>query len=542
MSSTCITERRVLRKPGAIFMLLVHTFTLSSAVHAAPQMRAASGTKKISSAIAFKLRKADKSKFGNKSVKYCYLKNSKWLPAIAYGNGKATPPSSVVKKDNTRCKQISNKVSGGAVTIGSTSAINSLSQIGKLSSGCTTYRVASDGTVYSICVPLSDAVIYELPNLYKIIEPVNKPTDIAGVSCYYGLIAPSGAISCLDALRNITVSDASSSSTSVLGERMFQSDSADNVFFMGSSSATSSGRTIYKLSAAGVLSAFFTPSDTDTFITAFTVLSDDGLVVTGRIVDQGSGDTAPSLTIISSSGTPNELVADTRTISGLGLSFLKKFPDGKPYVGLTNYFSGQSTAATSTTRIMRLDSAGTGLENFLSASSASPVGLSFDSFCSGAPDSLDPFCDYGGTLISSGHATSSKYLAVSQGVGIPASRVLVQYSPSLQTLSLTNVPEPRFVGGYLDDVYVSGGDGAGGYKLVHYDPDSAVETVITTGINFMTPLLYAKGANALVGYGSRISDLATVFIQIPITTSGPGTAVTNAVPLSAGLTSITLGF
>lgn len=481
-------------------------FYLFALTPAQVQAQAAKTVKKA--AIGFVLSKSQKK--GNSALKYCVL-SKKWLAASAFKikDGKATIFNS--KAAEKICKSLGKAFSAASITYkkGVSGAA-----LGAASTSSSFVRVGTSGSVYPIVYGLgagSAETAFVLPSNYSIIEIASAPQTIAGASCYYAIISPSGTLSCLSTLRSVS----GTSSFSVYGGRAFQSDASKNSFFVGSGEETAN-RALYKLSAAGSLSVAYSAAALAT-ISGFKLLSDGRVLISLSQANSsdplGAGyDVAPQVVLLESDGTARTLSSDTRTISGKGHNWLGEFIDGRGYIGLTNY-SGAGSLASTTAQIHRVTATLDGLEHYLTPAS--------DALCSG--ESSGPVCAYGASIIRAVASSSdATYVIAQEPLSGPLSSAVVRLFPTLGVLLFTNLSNPSGMANLGSSFVIAGKNGSGQGVLIGYNTDTLVETVLKSGILIGDGPYYVERSKSFVAYGTDLSvpPPKLYALEIPVSSTG----------------------
>lgn len=487
-----------------------------------------------------------------KKYPYCVkVGATNFKAATRYKAGVAKFPkaSATVAKANKVCKTLGQQAAAGSVTIKLAPSLSSQSgaNISTDTASRCSIRITSTGSQRVICEGLESTTssTFDLPNGSTLIETSQPGSSLpirsqgsTNDTCRYQFVSAGGKAGCLVGLGSITYQDTSPLSTNG-ALPTFQMLSTGDVVFIGGVSELVSGTHIFKLSSTGVLSQLASVSSSNETFEKLLVESGDRVVIVGKIVDQGLGDSAPYVKLISAAGEVSTVVADTRTIGGSAVSFLTKDYDNRAVVGLTNV--GSTVTNVSTARIVKLSPNGTSLDNIISSASASPTSEVIDTFCSSAVGALTSFCDYGGTYVTSMQTTTTALYGVTrtQATGgshsLPTCTALIRYTPSLQQISLSNVDYPLFVGGIGKYLLVSGLNSSNEGVIVKYDTESAAEEVIASGIYSPLTFRYSIKNSTLVGFANRQSDLAQMFYQLPYNSALLGSAVSTTFPLSSGV-------
>ncbi|MBX7145472.1 MAG: hypothetical protein K1X79_13565 [Oligoflexia bacterium] len=489
----------------------------------APEAWGLSTKAKSKFGIALKIPKKSKGNFPN--LNYCARIGGKWLAAQALKSGTATLAPGNSKAQNKICEKEGKKFRAGGLTYKKVSSASL--QLPAAHSAASFVRLGATGTAYPIVFGVGSSsaqAIFELQNGYTILELDSPPRTVAGESCYYARIAPSGSLGCLSDLKGIS----GTSALDVKGGQTFQADTSNNVYFVGATDLTQSSLSLFKLSSTGTLSVVYSVPDLAT-ISGFRVLSAGGIVVSlaqansSNVLDPGY-DEAPVLIYLSSSAVEQELSADTRTLSGNGLNWIAEFADGRAHVGLTNY-SGSQTLSADTAQIYRVASSLDSLEHYLTPK--------LDPICTGLSDG--PVCGYGASIIRAAVSTSSETMLVAQEPLVaPAtslSSAVIRVYPNLGVLSLAEVSNPSGMAGLGSTLVIAGKNGSGQGVLISYNTTTLTETVLKTGILVGDGPYYCARSASFLAYGTDLSVTPPKLyaIQIPVSSSGAlGTLVATA--------------
>ena len=516
-----------MRNSTSFFSLLLLAFLLSITCSNVPTASAASKSKSF--AVAFKVPKSVAKKLKIKGNLYCAQIKGSWVAASTVKKGKAVLLTSNQQSANKTCKSEGKKFRAGGITYRKLSG--GLSNAVQTKANDEIVRLTGAGVAYPVVYGLgtgSAGSVFELPNGLSIVEIASPPQSLAGEQCYYALISSSGAISCLSGLRGIS----GSSLISVKSGRAFQSNSLDDVYFIGSTDATIGSLGLFKLTDSGDLdSVYVAPALAS--LTGFRVLSDDSILVSldqansSNLADPGY-DVAPAVVHISGSAVASLVETDTRTVSGKDLGWMHEFPDGRSYVGLTNYSNSGSLPATSA-GLYRVAESLDSLEHMLTPAA--------QGICSGV--STGPLCGYGASLIRSIVSTETETFAVAQEPFISnLSSAVLQLYPTLGVLNFSDLTKPSGMAQFGTTLLLAGQNGSNQGVLISYNTETLEEQLLLSGILIGDGPYYSARSNSFVAYGADLSVVPAVIyaIQIPVNEGGTlGSLVRTAMPTAASI-------
>lgn len=497
--------------------------TLSAQEHRALALKIKS---KLKFGIAFKVPKNKKAGFAK--LNYCALVKKSWIATLSVKkSGSYTTAPGNQSAQNKICKTLGKAFVKAGITYKKTTASSSPA----ISSSASSFvRIIGSAEEYPITYGIGTAsaeTVFELPSNYSIIEIASPPQIVAGTSCYYAFISPTGSISCLSGVKGIS----GASVLSVKTARAFQSDADKSVYFVGTKELGIASKELFRLTASGALNTVYSTPSLGT-ISGYLTLSNGDILISLELantenISDPSYDKAPVLKLLSG-GVETTLSSDTRAISGNSLGWISEFADGRAYTGLSNY-SGSTSGLASTAQLHRLTEGLDGLELYLTPSS--------EPICSGI--TTGPLCAYGASIVRSSVSTPSATYLVAQepllSFPFSLSSSLIKVYPALDTVSLTSLVNPSGMAGYGSTLLIAGKTAAGQGTLVSYNTDLNTETVIKTGILIGDGPYFVKRSSSFIAYGTDFSNMPPTLVAIEVPISSTGTLG------AARLSSIALG-
>lgn len=299
-----------------------------------------------------------------------------------------------------------------------------------------------------------------------------------------------------------------------------QFDAAGNVYYMGYSFTMGQGGAVLRKynASTGQITELANPN---AMIEDFAVLSDGSVIIVG-----GTASTSAAWTrIIGPTGALRNLGAP---FTSSAAKFLTKFSDGNFYLGS---WSNPSGGGNNSGVVRYLPSTGQ-LETkyWIKGNSWSSKGdvvndsvnaAEYNGICTdadGGSNYADPFCQWGGSLISKVATANGKDYVLNQGMGMSSSTSsLMQYYPTLQkiSLSIANVTLIESTGSKL---IVTGTDANGTNIMSVYDPTTRAETVVMDGSNQVEiySMTYVPALGKVMFSGLQFSNNSYVLGEIAI--------------------------
>jgi hypothetical protein len=298
-----------------------------------------------------------------------------------------------------------------------------------------------------------------------------------------------------------------------------QFDDAGNVYYMGYGSSMGPGTPVLRKLAVGST----VPVDlgnSNLRIDDFAVLPDGSVIVVG-----GTSSTSAAWT---------RVISPTNSLRNLGApftssaaKFVTRFADGNYYLGSWS----QSNRGSDSGVIRYVPSTGqleakywirtnTWKDNGQTVNE-SVNGSEFNGICTGANGNTnysDPFCQWGGSLISKVATVGGRNFVLSQSMDMSSSKTsLLQYYPTLQRVpvSIANVTLIESTGTKL---IVTGTDSNGLNIMSVYDPATGAETVVMDGTNEVEiySMTYVPAVGKVMFSGLQFSNNSYVVGEIAI--------------------------
>lgn len=357
-----------------------------------------------------------------------------------------------------------------------------------------------------------------------LIAPNNKlyvlfayPTPLAGqtsaTTCLIAEVSPAnGTPTCIDSSLssvNYNTNPGSAANPAI------QFDDAGSIYYLG---RTTDGRLVLRRSANGVITDLVTDQ---AYAGDFLVLGDGTVLL--------SGSTTATSAIWTRRVAPS---GSLRTLKTANTSFMRRFPDGNVYMGLTSG-SDYGVSRYLTAGDAMDPAAWIGSRYYYDESTAPVPHNLVSTICDSAWQDHSSFCGNRGSYVSRIFPTADGKVFVISGGG--ATGQLMQYFPTVAATT-TNVKNVAVAQGVINDVVLSGLNAEDRNITTLYDTSTGAERQLIGPDQELElyHLNYVTAGNKVLFDGLRFADNKYVLGQVDLTT---GTVTTTA-----ALTSRLTGF
>lgn len=298
-----------------------------------------------------------------------------------------------------------------------------------------------------------------------------------------------------------------------------QFDTAGNVYYMGyTTSIGQSGAVLRKYNTSnGQITEL---ANQNTRIDDFAVLPDGAVIIVGGTNSTGSEWT--------------RVVGPTGALRNIGAPFvasaarfITKFSDGNYYLGSWS----QTNNGIDSGVVRFIPSTGTIESEYWIRTSQwndngqqinrSRMANEFNAICMDAKGSVsfsNPFCQWGGGLISKAVVAKGNDYVLTQGMGGPGmKRSLMQYAPTLKSV-MTNVANIALIESTGTKLIITGTNAEGTNVMSVFDPATDTETMVMDGSNQIEiySMTYVPALGKVMFSGLRFSDNSYVVGEIAI--------------------------